>query len=152
MFLIAIYTNLIVITIFTLAYYLDFWLKQSRVLIHFAHKSLFCFPLRVFLLPCHAIGVRPVLELSNSLVQFGATAVGDRSTAVLFILNSHTSLNDFTHPMPRVGKSPISPVGARFFTFIPPENSEIIVTPISGCVLPGQVLIFLFNVLSSVKP
>ncbi|XP_053480675.1 cilia- and flagella-associated protein 74 isoform X3 [Ictalurus furcatus] len=93
---------------------------------------------RVFQLPCRAIGVRPVLELSNSLVQFGATAVGDRSTAVLYVLNSHTSLNDFTRPMPRIGKGPVSPVGARFFTFIPPENSEITVTPTSGRVLPGQ--------------
>lgn len=94
--------------------------------------------------------MRPVLELSNSLVQFGATAVGDRSTAVLYVLNSHTSLNDFTRPMPRIGKGPVSPVGARFFTFTPPENSEITVTPTSGRVLPGQVLIFLFNLLSSV--
>ncbi|GAA6108298.1 cilia- and flagella-associated protein 74 isoform X1 [Tachysurus ichikawai] len=93
---------------------------------------------RVFLLPCHAIGVRPVLELSNSLVQFGATAVGDRSTAVLYVLNSHTSLNDFTHPMPRIGKGHVSPVGARFFTFTPPENSEFTVSPTTGRVLPGQ--------------
>ncbi|XP_026780950.3 cilia- and flagella-associated protein 74 [Pangasianodon hypophthalmus] len=93
---------------------------------------------RNFLLPCRAIGVRPVLELSNSLVQFGATAVGDRSTAVLYVLNSHTSLNDVTRPMPRIGKGPVAPVGARFFTFTPPENSEITVTPSTGCVLPGQ--------------
>lgn len=102
------------------------------------------FPLSVFLLPCRAIGVRPVLELSNSLVQFGATAIGDQSTAVLYVLNSHTSLNDFTNPMPRIGKGPVSPVGARFFTFTPPENSEITVSPTTGCVQPGQVMIFLF--------
>lgn len=100
------------------------------------------------MLPCRAIGVRPVLELSDSLVQFVATAVGDRSTAVLFVLNSHTSLNDFTRPMPRIGKGPVSPVGARVFTFIPPENTEIKVTPTSGRVLPGQVLISLFNPLA----
>ncbi|KAK3565900.1 hypothetical protein QTP86_020311 [Hemibagrus guttatus] len=93
---------------------------------------------RAFLLPCRAIGVRPVLELSNSLVQFGATAIGDQSTAVLYVLNSHTSLSDFTNPMPRIGKSPVPPVGARFFTFTPPENSEITVSPTTGCVLPGQ--------------
>ncbi|KAF5907241.1 cilia- and flagella-associated protein 74 isoform X1, partial [Clarias magur] len=93
---------------------------------------------RDFVLPCHAIGVCPVLELSNSLVQFRATAVGDRSTAVLHILNSHTSLNDFTGPMPRIGKGPVSPVGARFFTFTPPENSEITLTPTTGRVLPGE--------------
>ncbi|XP_060787631.1 cilia- and flagella-associated protein 74 [Neoarius graeffei] len=93
---------------------------------------------REFRLKCHAIGVRPVLELSNSLVQFGATAVGDRSTAVLHVLNFHTSLNDITRPMPRIGKGPVSPVGTRFFTFARPENSEITVTPIAGRVLPGQ--------------
>ncbi|KAI5101538.1 cilia- and flagella-associated protein 74 isoform X1 [Silurus meridionalis] len=93
---------------------------------------------REFRLSCRGIGVRPVLELSNSLVQFGATAVGDRSTAVLHVLNSHTSLNDFTRPMPRIGKGTVSRVGARFFSFTPPENSEITVAPTTGCVLPGQ--------------
>ncbi|KAK1898268.1 Cilia- and flagella-associated protein 74, partial [Dissostichus eleginoides] len=36
---------------------------------------------RDFPLSCRAVGVRPPLQLSHSLVQFGATAVGDRSTA-----------------------------------------------------------------------
>ncbi|TSL97243.1 Cilia- and flagella-associated protein 74 [Bagarius yarrelli] len=93
---------------------------------------------RVFLLRCRATGVRPVLELSNSLVQFRATAVGDQSTAVLFVLNSHININDFTQPMPRIGKGAVAHVGTRFFTFTPPENSEINVSPTSGCVLPGQ--------------
>ncbi|XP_062855274.1 cilia- and flagella-associated protein 74 [Trichomycterus rosablanca] len=93
---------------------------------------------RDFLLSCRAIGVRPLLELSDSLLQFGATAAGDCSTAVLYVLNSHTSRNEFTHPVPRIGKGPIAPVCAKYFTFIPPEKSEITVTPVTGCVFPGQ--------------
>lgn len=151
MLLLISYRNLCFITIFTLSYYLNFWWWKSSSLVHFAHKIPFYFPLREFRLKCHAIGVRPVLELSNSLVQFGATAVGDRSTAVLHVLNFHTSLNDVTRPMPRIGKGPVSPVGTRFFTFARPENSEITVTPTAGRVLPGQVRIFLINFLSSIK-
>ncbi|XP_072537127.1 cilia- and flagella-associated protein 74 isoform X2 [Salminus brasiliensis] len=93
---------------------------------------------RDFLLSCSAIGVRPLLELSDSLVQFGGTAVGDCSTAVLFVVNSHTSRNEFTHPVPRIGKDPIPPVGPRLFTFSKPENSEVTVSPATGHVLPGK--------------
>ncbi|KAM9505754.1 cilia- and flagella-associated protein 74 isoform 3-T3 [Salvelinus alpinus] len=88
---------------------------------------------RDFPLSCRAVGVHPPLELSHSLVQFGATAVGDCSTAVLHVVNAHTSLNEFTHPVPR-----IAPVGPRLFAFTPPENSEISLTPRTGRVLPGQ--------------
>ncbi|XP_049341934.1 cilia- and flagella-associated protein 74 isoform X1 [Astyanax mexicanus] len=93
---------------------------------------------RDFLLSCCAIGVRPLLELSDSLVEFCGTAVGDRSTAVLYVVNSYTSPNKFTHPAPRIGKNPIPPVGPRLFTFATPENSEITVSPASGRVLPGK--------------
>ncbi|XP_066500097.1 cilia- and flagella-associated protein 74 isoform X2 [Hoplias malabaricus] len=93
---------------------------------------------RDFVLSCHGIGVRPLLELSDSVVQFGGTAVGDHSTAVLYVVNSHTSRNEFTHAVPRIGKGPIPPVEPRFFYFSTPQNSEITVTPASGRVLPGQ--------------
>uniref|UniRef100_A0A3B4C1Q5 Abnormal spindle-like microcephaly-associated protein ASH domain-containing protein n=1 Tax=Pygocentrus nattereri TaxID=42514 RepID=A0A3B4C1Q5_PYGNA len=93
---------------------------------------------RDFMLSCRAIGVRPLLELSGSVVQFGGTAVGDNSTAVLYVLNSHTSCNEYTHAVPREGKGPIPPVGPRLFAFATPENSEITVTPATGRVMPGQ--------------
>ncbi|XP_052338113.1 cilia- and flagella-associated protein 74 isoform X1 [Oncorhynchus keta] len=93
---------------------------------------------RDFPLSCRAVGVHPPLELSHSLVQFGATAVGDCSTAVLHVVNAHTSLNEFTHPVPRIGRDPVAPVGPRLFAFTPPENSEISLTPRTGKVLPGQ--------------
>ncbi|KAL1021090.1 hypothetical protein UPYG_G00008690 [Umbra pygmaea] len=85
---------------------------------------------RDFPLSCHAIGIHPPLELSHSLVHFGATAVGDSSTAVLHIVNKHASRNKLTHP--------VAPVGPRLFAFVPPENSEITLTPRAGQVSPGQ--------------
>ncbi|XP_046895327.1 cilia- and flagella-associated protein 74 [Hypomesus transpacificus] len=93
---------------------------------------------RDFPILCRAVGVHPLLELSHSLVHFGATAIGDNSTAVLHVVNSHTSRNEFSHAVPRVGGGPVAPVGPRLFSFALPENSEIILTPTAGRVLPGQ--------------
>ncbi|XP_067250222.1 cilia- and flagella-associated protein 74 isoform X3 [Chanodichthys erythropterus] len=73
---------------------------------------------RDFLLSCHATGVQPSLKLSDCLVEFGGTALGDRTTAVLYVENQISS--------------------ARLFAFSVPENSDITITPASGRVLPGQ--------------
>ncbi|XP_067269065.1 cilia- and flagella-associated protein 74 [Pseudorasbora parva] len=73
---------------------------------------------RDFLLSCHATGVQPSLKLSDSLVEFGGTALGDRSTAVLYVENRISA--------------------ARLFAFSVPENSDLTITPASGRVLPGQ--------------
>ncbi|MGH0128943.1 UNVERIFIED_CONTAM: hypothetical protein FKN15_057786 [Acipenser sinensis] len=93
---------------------------------------------RDFKLSCQAVGVHPPLELSHSLVQFGATAVNDKSTATLYVVNSHTSCNEFTHPVPRIGKGEIAPVGPTSFEFVYPEDSDITITPAVGTVLPGK--------------
>ncbi|XP_041129939.1 cilia- and flagella-associated protein 74-like isoform X2 [Polyodon spathula] len=93
---------------------------------------------RDFKLSCKAVGVHPPLELSHSLVQFGATAVNDKSTATLYVVNSHTSRNEFTHPVPRIGKGEIAPVGPTSFEFVYPEDSDITITPAVGTVLPGK--------------
>ncbi|KAJ8386870.1 hypothetical protein AAFF_G00165710 [Aldrovandia affinis] len=93
---------------------------------------------RDFKLQCRAVGVHPPLELSHSLVQFGATAVDDVSTAVLHVVNSHTGHAEFTHLAPRIGKGTVLPAGPKLFEFAPPENSEITITPAIGRVLPGQ--------------
>ncbi|XP_071752484.2 cilia- and flagella-associated protein 74 [Centroberyx gerrardi] len=75
---------------------------------------------REFLLSCRGVGVRPPVELSHSLVQFGATAVGDQSNALLYLVN------------------PVGPAAPRLFSFALPEDSEISVTPSAGRVLPGE--------------
>ncbi|XP_041128788.1 cilia- and flagella-associated protein 74-like isoform X3 [Polyodon spathula] len=93
---------------------------------------------RDFKLSCKAVGVHPPLELSHSLVQFGATAVNDKSTATLYVVNSHASRNEFTHPVPRIGKGEIAPVGPTSFEFVYPEDSDITITPAVGTVLPGK--------------
>ncbi|XP_073441515.1 cilia- and flagella-associated protein 74 [Dendrobates tinctorius] len=93
---------------------------------------------RQFKISCKAIGVHPPLELSHSLVQFSATALNDTSTATIYVVNSHTSCNEFTHPVPRIGKGEIAPVGPTSFQFQLPEDSPITVSPSVGTVLPGK--------------
>uniref|UniRef100_A0A8D0GUN6 Cilia and flagella associated protein 74 n=1 Tax=Sphenodon punctatus TaxID=8508 RepID=A0A8D0GUN6_SPHPU len=93
---------------------------------------------RQFKLSCKAVGVHPPLELSHSLVQFAATALNDVSTATLYVINSHVSLNQFTHGVPRIGKGEIAPVGPTSFQFLVPEDSPVTIMPSVGTVLPGK--------------
>uniref|UniRef100_A0A7M4F678 Cilia and flagella associated protein 74 n=1 Tax=Crocodylus porosus TaxID=8502 RepID=A0A7M4F678_CROPO len=93
---------------------------------------------RQFKLSCKAVGVHPPLELSHSLVQFAATALNDVSTATLYVINSHVSLNRFTHAVPRIGKGQTAPVGPTSFEFHVPESSPVTVIPSVGTVLPGK--------------
>ncbi|XP_041954743.1 cilia- and flagella-associated protein 74 isoform X2 [Alosa sapidissima] len=93
---------------------------------------------RVVCVQCRGVGVQPVLELSHTLVEFRATAVGSRSSACLYVLNTHTSTNQFTHNVPRVGPGPPAPIGPRRFAFCPPNTTQLTVTPTQGRVLPGE--------------
>ncbi|XP_061869134.1 cilia- and flagella-associated protein 74 [Colius striatus] len=93
---------------------------------------------RQFKLSCKAVGVHPPLELSHSLVQFAATALNGVSTATLYVLNSHVSVNHFTHPVPRIGNGEVAPVGPTSFEFCVPEGCPVTVTPSVGTVLPGK--------------
>ncbi|XP_044137811.1 cilia- and flagella-associated protein 74 [Bufo gargarizans] len=93
---------------------------------------------RPFKISCKAIGVHPPLELSHSWVQFPATALNDTSTATIYVVNSHTSSNEFTHPVPRIGKGEIAPVGPTSFQFQLPEDSPITISPSVGTVFPGK--------------
>nr|XP_046252850.1 cilia- and flagella-associated protein 74 isoform X2 [Scatophagus argus] len=92
---------------------------------------------RDFFLSCRAIGVRPPLGLSHSLVQFGATAVGDHSIAVLYLINHETN-HQIKQPISPVAKDPGVPVAHRLFSFTPPKDSGISITPSAGCLLPGE--------------
>ncbi|KAE8592886.1 hypothetical protein XENTR_v10018908 [Xenopus tropicalis] len=93
---------------------------------------------RQFKVSCKAIGVHPPLALSHSLIQFPATALNDASIATLHVINSHTSRNEFTHPVPRIGKGDIAPIGPTSFEFHVPEDYPITISPAVGTVLPGQ--------------
>ncbi|XP_029910701.1 cilia- and flagella-associated protein 74 [Myripristis murdjan] len=75
---------------------------------------------RDFPLSCRGVGVIPPVKLSHSLIQFGPTAIGERSTALLYLIN-HTA-----------------PSAARLFSFVLPEDSEISISPSAGQVLPGE--------------
>ncbi|XP_078498582.1 cilia- and flagella-associated protein 74 [Lissotriton helveticus] len=93
---------------------------------------------RQFKILCRAIGVHPPLELSQSLVCFAATSLNDVSTATLFVINGHTSSNEFTHVVARIGKGSIAPVGPTSFEFHVPEESPITISPSVGTVFPGK--------------
>ncbi|XP_057673700.1 cilia- and flagella-associated protein 74 isoform X1 [Corythoichthys intestinalis] len=84
---------------------------------------------RVFPLACRAMGVCPTLALSHSLVQFGPTAVGDHSTALLYLTYNQTVRNQ-SKQRPSAG--------ARLFSFTSPQDSSIRITPAAGRLLPGK--------------
>ncbi|XP_009708092.1 PREDICTED: uncharacterized protein CFAP74 [Cariama cristata] len=93
---------------------------------------------RQFKLSCKAVGVHPPLELSHSLVRFAATALNGVSTATLYVMNSHVSVNHFTHALPRIGNREVAPVGPTSFEFCVPEDCPVTITPSVGTVLPGK--------------
>ncbi|XP_068454495.1 cilia- and flagella-associated protein 74 isoform X2 [Clinocottus analis] len=86
---------------------------------------------RDFPLSCRAVGVRPPLQLSHSLVQFGATALGDRSTAVLYLLDLQTTHDQSKGLIPSVA-------APRLFSFTLPEDSDVSISPSTGSLLPGE--------------
>ncbi|KAG8434383.1 hypothetical protein GDO86_012671 [Hymenochirus boettgeri] len=93
---------------------------------------------RHFRVSCKAVGVHPPLQLSHSLVKFPATALNDVSFATLHVINSHTSRNEFTHPVPRIGNGDIPAVGPTSFEFHVSEHSPVTISPVVGTVLPGE--------------
>lgn len=94
---------------------------------------------RQFKLSCKAVGVHPPLELSHFLIQFAATALNSVSTATLYVMNPHVSINHFTHAVPRIGNGEVTPVGPTSFEFCVPEDCPVTITPSVGTVLPGKV-------------
>ncbi|XP_069774364.1 cilia- and flagella-associated protein 74 isoform X3 [Narcine bancroftii] len=93
---------------------------------------------RDFTIFCKAVGVLPPLHLSHSRVHFAATALNDTAIVTLHVMNSHTSRNEFTHPVPRIGNGEIAPVGPTSFEFVVPESSYLTIVPAVGTVMPGQ--------------
>lgn len=93
---------------------------------------------REFKIQCKGIGVHPPLELSHQVIHFAATSLYDVSTASLHIVNSHSSMNEYTHPVPRIGKGDIAPVGPTAFEFVIPEGAPITISPSVGTIDPGQ--------------
>ena len=90
---------------------------------------------------CKAVAVHPPLELSHSTIHFAATAMEDSSITSLSVINSHTNANEFTHPVPRIGKGEIAPVGPTAFEFVVPEGVPLAVSPAVGVVKQGKVRI-----------
>lgn len=95
--------------------------------------------LRDFHLPCRAVGVRPLLELSHSLVKFGPTAIGDHSTALLYLSNRETGPDSSNQPRALAAKDTAAPAAPRLFSFKPPKDGQISITPLAGSLKPGEV-------------
>ncbi|XP_030843009.1 cilia- and flagella-associated protein 74 [Strongylocentrotus purpuratus] len=93
---------------------------------------------RDFKISCKGVGVHPPLDLSHSVVHFAATALEDNSITSLYILNTHTNANEFTHPVPRIGKGEIAPVGPTSFEFVVPKGAPIAIAPSVGTLQPGK--------------
>ncbi|XP_074655233.1 cilia- and flagella-associated protein 74-like isoform X2 [Tubulanus polymorphus] len=93
---------------------------------------------RQFKIQCKGVGVHPPLELSHQIVHFAATSLNDVSTKSIHVINNHTDMNEFTHPVPRIGKGEIAPVGPTSFEFVVPAGAPLIVSPSVGTVEPNQ--------------
>lgn len=93
---------------------------------------------REFKIQCKGVGVHPPLEMSHQVIHFSATSLYDVSTAYFHVINSHTSTNEFTHPVPRIGKGEIAPVGPTSFEFVVPEGSPLTISPSVGTIEPGK--------------
>ncbi|XP_071479048.1 cilia- and flagella-associated protein 74-like, partial [Diadema antillarum] len=93
---------------------------------------------RDFKISCKGIGVHPPLDLSHSVIHFAATALEDNSVTSFYVLNTHTDANEFTHPVPRIGKGEIAPVGPTSFEFVIPDGAPLSVSPAIGTIQPGK--------------
>ncbi|XP_062247115.1 cilia- and flagella-associated protein 74 [Platichthys flesus] len=93
---------------------------------------------RDFLLSCRAVGVRPPLELSHSLIQFRATALCGNSQAIIYLTNPHANRNQSKQPVTPVVRDVTTPERPRLFSFTLPKDSDISITPAAGRLLPGQ--------------
>nr|KAG5691853.1 hypothetical protein BaRGS_033457 [Batillaria attramentaria] len=77
--------------------------------------------------------------LSHQVVHFAATALYDVSTASVNVVNHHTSSNEFTHPVPRIGtKGEICPVEPTSYEFVVPPGVPLTVSPAVGTIDPGK--------------
>ena len=93
---------------------------------------------RSFKLKCSGVAVHPPLELEFNTVNFSATAVGDQNVTSVHLINSHTSRNEYTHPVPRIGKGEVAPVGPTSFEFCVPKGAPLDVWPAVGTIEPGS--------------
>ena len=83
-------------------FYLCTETSQSHACVGLTTRCICC-TCRDFKISCVGVGVLPPLQLSHQVVHFAATALYDVSTAAFHVLNNHTSSNEFTHPVPRIG-------------------------------------------------
>ncbi|XP_071945764.1 cilia- and flagella-associated protein 74-like isoform X2 [Antedon mediterranea] len=93
---------------------------------------------RDFKIRCKGIGVHPPITISNSIIHFPATALGDSSTATIDIINSHKSANEFTHLVPRIGNGSVFPVGPISFEFCIPKDAPLEISPSIGTIDVGS--------------
>ncbi|KAK2188128.1 hypothetical protein NP493_143g01026 [Ridgeia piscesae] len=93
---------------------------------------------REFKIECKGVGVHPPLELSHQVVHLAATAMYDVTMTTVHVINSHTNMNEFSHPVPRIGTGPIAPVGPTSFEFNVPDGAPLTLAPSVGTVMPGK--------------
>ncbi|OAF71815.1 hypothetical protein A3Q56_00435 [Intoshia linei] len=91
---------------------------------------------RCFSFNITGVGVLPPLRFSYNFIKFAATAVGDICTEKVHLINHHVSLNQFTHPLPRIANGKPLPIGPISYEFKLEKDIPISISPIVGVIYP----------------
>ena len=90
-----------------------------------------------FVFECTAIGVRPALILSDQYLSF-ETALHDSHRKSFYLTCNHTDADEYKHPVARIGKESVFPVGPTSFCFMFPDDCGLTFSPAVGTILPGE--------------
>ena len=82
--------------------YLEFNNDVPKCVTHCVEERIYLLS-REFKIECKGVGVHPPLELSHQVVHLAATAMYDVTMTTVHVINSHTNMNEFSHPVPRIG-------------------------------------------------
>jgi hypothetical protein len=92
-----------------------------------------------FKIECTAIGVRPALVLSHQYISF-ITALHDTHRQSFYLTCNHTDADEFKHPVARIGKEAVFPVGPTSFCFMFPDDCGLTFSPAVGTIKPGEYM------------
>ncbi|CBY24000.1 unnamed protein product [Oikopleura dioica] len=86
---------------------------------------------------CTGVGVKPPLEISNQHLKL-STPLFSVNRATFTLSNTHTSRDEFSRPVARIGNGKIFPVTSTSFSFMPPEDCNLHFSPSVGVLKPGE--------------
>ena len=86
---------------------------------------------------CKGVGVKPPLEISNQQLKL-STPLFSVNRATFTLSNTHTSRDEYSRPVARIGNGKIFPVTSTSFSFMPPEDCNLHFSPSVGVLKPGE--------------